>query len=138
MGVGTNIAHMTEAAASRGHERSVAMTPPQDRTDVGRHHTPPEHTPRLRLKPAHGSPGFVQGGWWPLTDQLYIELRHLLAAALLEELHAHEEVVVEERAGVLAVRSDAPHPCREVHHQAGIRVLDQPAGGRPLDEYAQR
>jgi Family of unknown function (DUF5994) len=22
----------------------------------------------------------VQGGWWPLTDQLYIELRHLLAA----------------------------------------------------------
>jgi len=22
----------------------------------------------------------MQGGWWPLTDQLYIELRHLLAA----------------------------------------------------------
>jgi Family of unknown function (DUF5994) len=36
--------------------------------------------PRLRLKPAHRSAGFVQGGWWPLTDQLYIELRHLLAA----------------------------------------------------------
>jgi Family of unknown function (DUF5994) len=35
---------------------------------------------RLRLKPAHRSAGFVQGGWWPLTDQLYLELRHLLAA----------------------------------------------------------
>src|SRR3954470_16144505 len=34
--------------------------------------------PRLQLKPAHRSTGFVQGGWWPLTDQLYIELRHLL------------------------------------------------------------
>jgi hypothetical protein len=36
--------------------------------------------PRLRLKPAHRSAGFVQGGWWPQTDQLYIELRQLLAA----------------------------------------------------------
>lgn len=36
--------------------------------------------PRLRLKPAHRSAGFVKGGWWPLTDQLYIELRLLLAA----------------------------------------------------------
>jgi hypothetical protein len=36
--------------------------------------------PRLRLKPPHRSAGFVQGGWWPHTDQLYIELRQLLAA----------------------------------------------------------
>jgi hypothetical protein len=36
--------------------------------------------PRLRLKPAHRSAGFVQGGWWPQTDQLYVELRQLLAA----------------------------------------------------------
>ena len=35
---------------------------------------------RLRLKPAHGAAGVVQGGWWPLTDQLHIELRHLLSA----------------------------------------------------------
>jgi hypothetical protein len=27
------------------------MTQRHDRTDVGRHQTPPEHTPRLRLKP---------------------------------------------------------------------------------------
>jgi Family of unknown function (DUF5994) len=32
------------------------------------------------LKPAHRSAGFVQGGWWPQTDQLYIQLRRLLAA----------------------------------------------------------
>jgi Family of unknown function (DUF5994) len=36
--------------------------------------------PRLRLKPAHRSAGVVQGGWWPLTDQLYVELRFLLSA----------------------------------------------------------
>ena len=36
--------------------------------------------PRLRLKPAHRSAGFVQGGGWSQTDQLYIELRQLLAA----------------------------------------------------------
>ncbi|BBY94618.1 hypothetical protein MGALJ_42870 [Mycobacterium gallinarum] len=36
--------------------------------------------PRLRLKPAHSSAGFVQGGWWPRSDRLYIELPLLLAA----------------------------------------------------------
>ena len=36
--------------------------------------------PRLQLKPSHGSAGDVQGGWWPLTDQLHIELRFLLSA----------------------------------------------------------
>ncbi len=35
---------------------------------------------RLRLKPTHGSAGFVQGGWWPRTDQLHTELPLLLAA----------------------------------------------------------
>jgi hypothetical protein len=79
MGVGKNIAHMTEAAASRGHERSVAMTSPQDRTDVGRHHTPPEHTPRLRLKPKAPHTGYVDGAWWPHSDDLTTELPDLLA-----------------------------------------------------------
>ena len=36
--------------------------------------------PRLRFKPAHSSAGVVLGGWWPLTDQLYMELRLLLSA----------------------------------------------------------
>ena len=35
---------------------------------------------RLRLKPAHRSCGFVQGAWWPRTDQLLVELPPLLAA----------------------------------------------------------
>jgi hypothetical protein len=79
MSVGKNIAHMTEAAASRGHGRSVAMTPPQDRSDVGRHHTPPEHTPRLRLKPKAPHAGYVDGAWWPHSDDLTTELPDLLA-----------------------------------------------------------
>jgi hypothetical protein len=70
---------MTEAAASRGHERSVAMTPPQDRTDVGRQHTLPDHTPRLRLKPKAPHTGYVDGAWWPRSDDLTTELPDLLA-----------------------------------------------------------
>ena len=51
--------------------------------------------PRLRLKPAHGSAGFVQGGWWPLTDPLYIELR-LLLSALSSRSGTVEQVIYEE------------------------------------------
>lgn len=36
--------------------------------------------PRLRLKPAHRSCGFVQGAWWPRSIQLSDELPVLLAA----------------------------------------------------------
>src|SRR6478752_2792834 len=79
MSVGTNIAHMTEPATNRGHERSVAMTPQQDRTDVGRHPTPPEHTPRLRLKAKAPHTGYVDGAWWPHSDDLTTELPDLLA-----------------------------------------------------------
>ena len=79
MSVGTNIAHMTEPATNRGHERSVAMTPQQDRPDVGRHPTPPEHTPRLRLKAKAPHTGYVDGAWWPRSDDLTTELPDLLA-----------------------------------------------------------
>ena len=50
--------------------------------------------PRLRLKPAHRSAGFVQGGWWPLTDQ-YIELG-LLLAALSSRSGTIERVIYDE------------------------------------------
>ena len=53
--------------------------------------------PRLRLKPAHRSAGFVQGGWWPLTDQLYIELR-LLLAALSSRSGTIERVIYDENS----------------------------------------
>ena len=35
---------------------------------------------RLRLKPTHRTCGFVQGAWWPRTNQLHTELPPLLAA----------------------------------------------------------
>ena len=53
--------------------------------------------PRLRLKPAHRSAGVVHGGWWPLTDQLYIELR-LLLAALSSRSETIERVIYDENS----------------------------------------
>ena len=55
------------------------MTLTQDRTDVGQRNTPPEHTPRLRLKPKGPRSGFVDGAWWPRSDDLAAELPDLLA-----------------------------------------------------------
>ena len=55
------------------------MTLQQVPTDVGRHYTPPEHTPRLRLKPKAPQSGYVDGGWWPRSDDLAAELPDLLA-----------------------------------------------------------
>lgn len=53
--------------------------------------------PRLRLKPTHGTPGVVQGGWWPRTDQLHIELP-LLLAALSSRPGTIERVTYDENA----------------------------------------
>jgi hypothetical protein len=47
--------------------------------DVGRHYTPPVHTPRLRLKPKAPCSGYVDGAWWPRSDDLTAELPDLLA-----------------------------------------------------------
>ena len=55
------------------------MTLQQLPTDVGRHYTPPEHTPRLRLKPKAPKSGYVDGAWWPRSDDLAAELPDLLA-----------------------------------------------------------
>lgn len=41
---------------------------------------PAIETPRLQLKPAHQTCGFVQGAWWPRSTQLAAELPPLLAA----------------------------------------------------------
>jgi hypothetical protein len=48
-------------------------------TVVGRDNTPPEHTPRLRLKPKAPQSGYVDGAWWPHSDDLAVELPDLLA-----------------------------------------------------------
>jgi len=55
------------------------MTPQEDRTDVGRHQTPPLYTPRLRLKPKSPPTGYVDGAWWPRSDDLTKELPDVLA-----------------------------------------------------------
>lgn len=50
---------------------------------------------RLRLKPAHRSCGFVQGAWWPRTDQLFTELPRLLTE-LSQRLGPVNRVVYDE------------------------------------------
>jgi Family of unknown function (DUF5994) len=54
------------------------MTLQHDLTDVGRHYTPPGHTPRLRLKPKAPRSGYVDGAWWPHSNDLAAELPDLL------------------------------------------------------------
>jgi Family of unknown function (DUF5994) len=55
------------------------MTLKQDHPDVGQRNSPPEHTPRLRLKPKAAQSGYVDGAWWPRSDDLATELPDLLA-----------------------------------------------------------
>jgi hypothetical protein len=55
------------------------MTLKQDNTDVGRPHTHPVQTPRLRLKPKAPLSGYVDGAWWPHSEDLTAELPDLLA-----------------------------------------------------------
>ena len=55
------------------------MTLKQDHTYVGRRHTPPANTPRLRLKPKAPQSGYVDGAWWPHSEDLTTELPDLLA-----------------------------------------------------------
>ncbi|HZU46344.1 MAG TPA: DUF5994 family protein [Mycobacterium sp.] len=55
------------------------MTLQRGGTATGLKHTPPENTPRLRLKPKAPTTGYVDGAWWPHSDDLHIELPDLLA-----------------------------------------------------------
>jgi hypothetical protein len=55
------------------------MTPKEDHADVGHRHTPPAHTPRLRLKPKAPRSGYVDGAWWPHSEDLTAELPDLLS-----------------------------------------------------------
>lgn len=55
------------------------MTLKNNHTDAGHQHSGPEHTPRLRLKPKAPQSGYVDGAWWPHSDDLTAELPDLLA-----------------------------------------------------------
>ncbi|MGV0812780.1 DUF5994 family protein [Mycolicibacterium boenickei] len=54
------------------------MTPQQTRRN-DHNSTVPARTPRLRLKPKAPHSGYVDGAWWPHTDDLSAELPDLLA-----------------------------------------------------------
>ncbi len=55
------------------------MTPTHTRTSADWTQATPEHTPRLRLKPKASPTGFVDGAWWPASNDLLTELPDLLA-----------------------------------------------------------
>jgi Family of unknown function (DUF5994) len=55
------------------------MTRTRARTAASSKHQPPENTPRLRLKPKAPITGYVDGAWWPHSDELPVELSDLLA-----------------------------------------------------------
>lgn len=55
------------------------MTLQQAQPQAGRHLTPPDYTPRLRLKPKAPRTGYVDGAWWPHGSDLTTELPDLLA-----------------------------------------------------------
>ncbi|OBB65855.1 DUF5994 family protein [Mycobacterium sp. 852014-50255_SCH5639931] len=55
------------------------MTPKIDQVDAQRRHVPSKHTPRLRLKPKAPASGYVDGAWWPHSDDLAAELPDLLS-----------------------------------------------------------
>ncbi len=46
---------------------------------AGWKHTPPENTPRLRLKPKASITGYVDRAWWPYSDDLSTEILDVLA-----------------------------------------------------------
>ncbi|MGP4055715.1 DUF5994 family protein [Mycobacterium sp. 4D054] len=48
-------------------------------TGYGQPHNGPESTPRLRLKRKSPTTGYVDGAWWPRSDDLAAELPDLLA-----------------------------------------------------------
>ncbi|WP_036476608.1 DUF5994 family protein [Mycobacterium sp. URHD0025] len=54
------------------------MTPQQTRKN-DQNSTVPARTPRLRLKPKAPQSGYVDGAWWPHSDDLTEELPDLLA-----------------------------------------------------------
>jgi hypothetical protein len=55
------------------------MAQHDDGTSTRQDHHGPENTPRLRLKRKAPASGYVDGAWWPHSDDLSTELQDLLA-----------------------------------------------------------
>jgi hypothetical protein len=55
------------------------MAPRNEQQEAGNRHRPPEHTPRLKLKPKAPVSGYVDGAWQPHGYRLETELPDLLS-----------------------------------------------------------
>ncbi len=94
------------------------MTLEQPRDSFRRDGTPRVRTPRLRLKPKAHRSGYVDGAWWPRSDDLTTELPDLIAV-LSFRLRAIDRVTynlsewtttpAELATGGRAVRLDGDH-----------------------------
>jgi hypothetical protein len=71
-------ADLSDLADSRPRQ-GRRMTLQQGRSTTRSKRIPPETTPRLRLKPKAPTSGYVDGAWWPHSEELPIELPDLLA-----------------------------------------------------------
>ena len=72
------VADLSDLADLRSRQ-GRRMTLQQRRSATRSKRIPPEKTPRLRLKPKAPTSGYVDGAWWPHSDELPIELPDLLA-----------------------------------------------------------
>lgn len=63
----------------RSRNRSATTVPERVSPPSARHRVPPNYTPRLRLRPKAESGGYLDGAWWPRTNDLAAELPDLLA-----------------------------------------------------------
>jgi len=78
------------------------MTRKRGEATISSDFSSPKNTPRLRLKPKAPTTGYVDGAWWPHSDDLPIELPDLLAV-LSVRLGAIDRVIYN-----LAEWGDAP------------------------------
>ncbi|WP_024806042.1 DUF5994 family protein [Nocardia sp. BMG51109] len=60
------------------------MTRQHIHADTVAHSPPAEPTPRLRLKTNPAKTGYVDGAWWPYSDDLAAELPLMLAALTIQ------------------------------------------------------
>ena len=68
------------------------MTQQMNRAGAGPHRPPGDHVPRLLMKSGVSKTGYVDGAWWPYSDDLTTELPALLAVLATEFGVAHRVV----------------------------------------------
>jgi len=120
------------------------------RNAVGRRPTPAENTPRLRLKPKAPTSGYVDGAWWPHSDDLPTEVPDLLAVlsvrlgpidrviyTLAEWVQAPKKLLTDGRVVRLAGYNRQPVNTIEVigHNRNKIVLLVVPWGTDPDDAH---